>query len=112
MINKFKIGDLVKGKAGSNYGITNEKSVCKVLKFMEENQIYVEVIEYPIQREIGNQYVVSTNKMELIAEKVVEEEIEDLKIYIQEDDVTITDNEGDVITITKKQIKEIYKKIK
>ena len=38
----------------------------------------------------------------------IEKDIGKYKVFVQKDDVTITDEEGDVITISKKQLKEIY----
>ena len=78
--------------SGLSFGKNRNMGYCYV-NYFEDISRYIEI-----------------TKEDLIG--TIEEKISGLTLYIQKDDVTITDNEGDVITISKKQLKEIYEKIK
>ena len=69
-MNKFKVGDLVRGTKGSPYNITDEDmtlgEVVKVYKEDEcrEDDICVKVLEHRRQREVGHTFPVESRYFE------------------------------------------------
>ena len=68
---RFKVGDLIRernsGLGSSTYSLTNNKSVCKVLKDIGiDDVIKVKLIKCWSNKHIGNVYLVDADRMELI----------------------------------------------
>ncbi len=83
-MNKFKVGDLVKGKKGSPYEITNEgMTLGEVIKVYKEDEhrkddICVKVLKHRRLREVGYTFSVNSQYFDLVepaptesAEKIV-----------------------------------------
>lgn len=70
----FKKGALVKGKKNNSYHVTSEDSVCKVKRIKNDILMVVEIVGHKkFTREIGEEYLVRMDKMELIKNEEVEE---------------------------------------
>lgn len=60
---EFKVGDLIKGKPGNPYNLTNDKSICKVIGVYRDSyeDLEVKIIEHDTDKSfIGNQYMVES----------------------------------------------------
>lgn len=81
---KFKKGDLIKGKKGNSYTITNEDMTkARVLEIIDENQMKIEIIEHKNKRHIGDQWVIdnSDRKFSLLySRKPTKQELLDMPI--------------------------------
>jgi len=113
---KFKIGDKVKtGKNGLElYGVTNEFAEMKVIDIRElkGSDIKVEILNHSKDKiEIGNSYWVDSKYFELV-NQTIEKVIGNFELMINGEEITIIDKDLDAITLTKKELKEIYNKIK
>lgn len=67
-MNKFKVGDLIRGTKNSPYEVTNEgMTLARVIDVIDDEQITVEVLEYPSDPfVIGYKFDVESQYFDLI----------------------------------------------
>ena len=98
---KFKIGDIIKGKAGNGYCITNSNMYkAEVTKILADGDMEIKVLSHKKSSEEGQEHVVtnSDEEFELIShKKITKEELFDFPIGTR---ITTDAKEDNVFTKT------------
>lgn len=64
-MNKFKVGDIIRGNDRNEYAYTSNHSLCKVTEVKDEDSIVVEVVAHKEPRKVGDFWNVESDKFEL-----------------------------------------------
>ncbi len=101
---KFKIGDKVILREESLYK-RQQNGIGTIVRLQTPNDSWIRI---RWENNDTNDY---PPEDVILKVEVIEKQINNLKLFIQKDNITITDEENDVITLKKDDLKEIIKEI-